>query len=257
MSFESVIEKDLPLKEFGQSRYVLNSKNRTHMSKHHVMEQSNGREIRKDGSLVLGYNGPPDQRYAYAIDITNDILITLYEVNNRKSICYRYSRIAAGFGMIIKKDFDLIKSKRPTIEARIIGMQNNDNPLALKEIIESFKKNGIVLVEVDLFGNERRHIVFDAKLGTTYNMLLEDRIYRPGELMIQNAQKEPVQPQIATELADKTQAKEEDNSVILNSAGPILDKEDKKPKIKLNIIKDLKKTIAFQKKQDDKLPMKA
>ncbi len=255
MSFESVIEKDLPLKEFGQARYVLNSKIRTHMSKHHVMEQSNGREIRKDGSLVLSYNSPADQRYAYAIDITNDLLITLYEVNNRKSVCYRYSRIAPGFGAIIKKDFDLIKSKHSTVEARIIGMQNNDNPLALKEVIESFKKNGIMLVEADLFGIERRHIVFDSKLGTTYNMLLEDRIYRPGELMIQNAQNAPIQPQIAAEAAGKTDAAKIDNGATMNSIGPNSDKQDKKPKIKLNIIGSLKK--AAQKKQDDKLPMKA
>jgi hypothetical protein len=37
-------------------------------------------------------------------------------------------------------------------------------------------------MEVDLFGEEKRHIVMDMKTGLSYDLLLENRIYRPGEL---------------------------------------------------------------------------
>jgi hypothetical protein len=39
------------------------------------------------------------------------------------------------------------------------------------------------LVEVDIFGTNTRHIAIDAKLGTSYNILMEDRLYRAGELV--------------------------------------------------------------------------
>ncbi|MCL4404741.1 hypothetical protein M1583_02000, partial [Candidatus Marsarchaeota archaeon] len=42
---------------------------------------------------------------------------------------------------------------------------------------------GIPLVEADLFGNEVRHIAFDAKQGMSFNVLVNNMNYKPGELV--------------------------------------------------------------------------
>ena len=39
------------------------------------------------------------------------------------------------------------------------------------------------LMETDLFGEETRHIVFDMKLGMSFNLLLLNRIYKQYELL--------------------------------------------------------------------------
>ena len=43
-------------------------------------------------------------------------------------------------------------------------------------------------MEIDLFGTDKRHIALDLKTGTSYDLFLENRIYRPGELA--NSEKE-------------------------------------------------------------------
>ena len=37
-------------------------------------------------------------------------------------------------------------------------------------------------MEIDMFGEEKRHMAIDMKTGLSYDLLLENRIYRPGEL---------------------------------------------------------------------------
>ncbi len=51
-----------------------------------------------------------------------------------------------------------------------------------------------LLFALGLFGNEIRHIALDTKTGLSYNVLLLDRIYRPGEL-VYNPNPQPQQPQ--------------------------------------------------------------
>ena len=47
--------------------------------------------------------------------------------------------------------------------------------------LEKIGKNS--LVEVDLFGNEVRHVAIDLKTGLSYNVLIKNIIYKPGELI--------------------------------------------------------------------------
>jgi len=82
------------------------------------------------------------------------------------------------------KFINSLKKDKPNLEARIIGMQKNqDFYFILNQIFDFLISNKIRLVEVDLFGDNTRHIAIDTKLGTSYNVLMEDRIYRPGELV--------------------------------------------------------------------------
>ena len=66
---------------------------------------------------------------------------------------------------------------------RIIGLQGNDHTMYVA--IEGMQKTvpEARLVEVDLFGNEIRHIAFDTKTGSTYDLLLQNKIYGPADLI--------------------------------------------------------------------------
>ena len=72
--------------------------------------------------------------------------------------------------------------KNPNLEMRVIGLQDSNTELlgAVDRLNNAFNPN---LMEVDLFGNEMRHIVFDMKLGMSFNLLLLNRIYGPHELV--------------------------------------------------------------------------
>ena len=41
----------------------------------------------------------------------------------------------------------------------------------------------IPIFEADLFGNSTRHIAIDIYSGMSFNVLLEDKLYKPGELV--------------------------------------------------------------------------
>jgi hypothetical protein len=132
-------------------------------------------------SLKEKYTGPGSKRYAAAIRISNSIFVSIYEINSR-SVFLQY---APNPIIPLQEPTSFIKGLRgkPNLEARIIGMQNNDDSDGLVEILDTIGSLKVPLVEVDLFGNEIRHIALDLALGQTYNLLLENRIYHPGELI--------------------------------------------------------------------------
>ena len=72
---------------------------------------------------------------------------------------------------------------RPNVEARIMGLQNGEDHAFLGGLLGFLSKQGIRLIEADLFGEETRHVAIDLKTGASYNVLLEDRHYRAGELV--------------------------------------------------------------------------
>ena len=86
----------------------------------------------------------------------------------------------------------LKKLRNPNLEIRAIGMQNlkegygNDLLINIEQAYTVLKPKA-KLVEVDLFGNETRHIAIDAKTGASVDVLLYDRFYKPGELNTQTS----------------------------------------------------------------------
>ena len=61
--------------------------------------------------------------------------------------------------------------------------KNQDFYFVINQVMDFIVENKIRLVEIDLFGENTRHIAIDTKLGTSFNVLMEDRLYRPGELV--------------------------------------------------------------------------
>ena len=112
------------------------------------------------------------------------MLVLLYDVNTSGFFAFRAAQ-EEDLKMPVKEFVSRLK--RPNIEIRAIGMQNSskDYGTGLANMIEAaytLCKPYARLVEVDLFGTDQRNIAIDTKLGMTFDLLLFDRFYKPGEL---------------------------------------------------------------------------
>ena len=119
-------------------------------------------------------------RYIIAKEITFDALISIYDVNSESCIAIRPTAQLSKQEIAKLRGF-LARIKRPNLEMRAIGMQDGSAGLfgAIGQVRKISKSD---LIEVDLFGSSKRHIALDLKTGMGYDLLLLDRVYRPGEL---------------------------------------------------------------------------
>ena len=162
--------------EYGGARLLLSTGERKYTSLNMVNDR--GLWLDHGKGLVRYYD--EGNRYVLAKDINHDLLITIYEVNTGVALIIRISRD------IVLSDWTKIEKvlgswKGPNIEIRVLGFQNLDSwaPSIMEEIKRHVKGK---LMEADLYGTDLRHIAFDLKTGVMYNLLLENRIYRAGEL---------------------------------------------------------------------------
>ncbi len=164
--------------EFGTKQLWLKTGERWNTSILRYLEYSS---ILQNGeSINAQWN--PERRYIIAKEIISDLFISFYDVNSRTVLAARLSGGTADFTKEISKARK--RMRNPNIEMRVIGLQNSDKaPAETIEIMHDAIGTGI-LAEADLFGNQKRHIIMDLYTGRVYNLLLENRIYRPGELMI-------------------------------------------------------------------------
>lgn len=177
MDFWSVYEAEKAKPEFGSGRLYIASRDRIHLSLSSV--ETYGTTLDINQAIVKGYK--EEERFVLAKDLTNDLFISIYDVNVASALLLRASMPLAGTltAQIIAK---IKKIKNPNLEMRLAGLQDKGTELlpAVESFHKAFKSS---LMEVDLFGNEIRHLVFDLKLGMLFNLLLLNRIYRPGELV--------------------------------------------------------------------------
>lgn len=176
MDFWSVYEKEKTKPEFGNARLYIASRDRIGLSLSTVERYS----------VLLGMNQgtarrfSDEFRYVLVKELTHDLLVSIYDVNTTQSFLLRFSE-ALGDAAVKKLAGDVRKIRKPNLEMRVIGLQDNNTELlsALERLHAALKPS---LMEVDLFGKETRHIAFDTKLGMSFNLLLLNRIYRPHEL---------------------------------------------------------------------------
>ncbi|MDE1860827.1 MAG: hypothetical protein KGH72_03860 [Candidatus Micrarchaeota archaeon] len=186
--------RKLLLSSMGTKRVYLNSGARWNASVRQLHDIS--LEVGEGEATFVQYSDI--RRYIIAKKISFDLFLSVFDVNTRKAIVMRTLQ------PLNKRDRGamlpryLSKFANPNIEIRAIGLQNGQSVLAenLDSIMsmgqmKAFKKKGVA--EIDLFGEEIRHIVFDLKTGATYNLLLENRIYRPGELINSSIKREDIQ----------------------------------------------------------------
>ena len=185
MGFEGTFGKDIAAVDFGTGRYLRHSKERTHLSKA-VLDTYSNVEYLEVGKFHRGvYRNAADVRYLAATGMSYDLLISIYDVNTQSMFACRLFGFEESareqiIGHINPKKRPRI---RPNFEVRIIGLQSKQSVNYLNQIADLVSATGVKLVEADLFGGETRHIALDLKLGVSQDVLLEDRLYRPGELI--------------------------------------------------------------------------
>lgn len=195
MSFETLMKKELYLSGANAKRYVHNFKDRDHVSRVKIDAYSNARYL-KVGEYHIGrYENEVSMRYVAATQMSYDTLISVYNVNTRDMLVFRVFKLDAAALGLMGKFVDKQMRLRPNFEVRIIGMQNNEDHLHIYPLIDYLVLKKLPVVEVDLFGSETRHITMDMKLGMGFNVLMENRLYRPGEL-VNNATMEQFEKEI-------------------------------------------------------------
>lgn len=152
------------------------------------MAQLAGRSVELDrGTLSRDYD--EFGRYILAKNLTYELLVSLYDVNTRRCVAMRLAEPMQQKGLDAAIA-PLKKLPRRNIEMRAIGMQDGHAEQA--SVLDVIRKSlGCSLIEADMFGTDIRHIAIDLKTGTSYNLLLLNRIYRPGELKNQQAAGQP------------------------------------------------------------------
>jgi hypothetical protein len=162
--------------DFPSKRVLLNTLDRHHASLEMIEDRST--ELQMNSAMMIKYR--EDMRYVLIKNITFDVLISFYDVNSQSALLIRPSA-DLDKNSIEQINRRLSNLKKPNIEARIVGMQNNDDSMAdVVKAMYMLKKGR--LIEVDIFGSNVRNIAMDLKTGALYDLLLLNRIYRPTEL---------------------------------------------------------------------------
>ncbi|MEM3241154.1 MAG: hypothetical protein QW091_01625 [Candidatus Micrarchaeaceae archaeon] len=180
-----LLEKSSKAAAFGNERLYISVRDRIHLSLASVENSST--ELALNSALISKYS--ESGRYVLCKGIVFDLLLSIYDVNTRSFFAFR-SMQQEDLKEPIKKFIRQLK--RPNLEIRAIGMQNTakDYTSELSSMLErayELAKPYARLVEVDLFGSEQRHIAIDTKLGMTFDLLLLNRFYKPGELANQTS----------------------------------------------------------------------
>lgn len=184
MDFFGALAKEIAADGFATRRIVMSAKssiwalNRPHTSISMVADDSAEIRIGEAGA----YSPKKSMfRYVIAKEMSSDLVATFHDVNSSSSLILRISAPLQSVD-VSKIRQTLGGWKNPNVEMRVIGMQNGSQGFTniLDQLHRLSKAN---LVEVDLFGNMKRHIAFDLKTGVCYDLLLLDRTYRAGELV--------------------------------------------------------------------------
>lgn len=188
MSFESVLSVDMKKPGFGSKAYVLTFKDFLAVTRNNISRE----KVDRYGAAL--YNKPGEfhstfykdelaVRYIAQTDVADEIVMSIYEVSTMSLCAARFAAWNTDVESAFAKFMALFKDpKNRNFEVRVIGLQDNQKYGALYDILRFSASRKLPILEVDLFGGNIRHVALDAKTGMSYNMLLENRLYKPGEL---------------------------------------------------------------------------
>ncbi len=184
VSFENIFKENL--EKLGNSRYWESYEDRAHISKQKLDKFKEVKYLTKDESLTFEYATVLSERYIAATNITDELFISVYDINSKKIFVQRFMVSDQDDDKLEEFEIYLNRNKDKSIEVRLFGMQNGVDLKSLRRILNIILKYKVPVSEIDLFGNEIRHIAIDLKIGTSFNILMENRLYRPGELINSN-----------------------------------------------------------------------
>lgn len=180
MSFGDIFEDEAREGAINAAPYYRGTKPRPNMSRIVLDTDSSVRYVELGKLESLAYN-PTRERYIAALNLTYDAIMTVYNVDSRELGVCRFYR----FDDNAKRQLDgfLRGLHRPVkLEARLMGFQTGQEVDSIRDISEFIRSRKLPLAEVDLFGTNVRHVSMDSMLGIGFEVLLENRVYRPGEL---------------------------------------------------------------------------
>ncbi len=177
MDYWDVYEKERAKINFGSVREYLTSRDRIHLSLDSVEQYGLALQMNTGSSRSF----KEEERYLLVTDMTRDLFVSIYDVNTQHAILLRFSE-PLDEDVLKRVEHEVKNLKKPNLETRVIGLQDKETELlgTVERFHGMFKSS---LMEIDLFGEETRHIVFDMKLGMTFNLLLLNRIYKQYELL--------------------------------------------------------------------------
>ncbi len=163
---------------FGKSAIQLRTGKRYHTSLAMVGDRS--RELGLNIAFVQKYT--ESSRYVIAHDITYDLFVSIYNVDTATVIATRPTLLMNEAEVRCMHDI-VRKNMLRNLEVRIIGMHGTD--VALQGSIAKLHSAlpQAKLAEADLFGNSIRHLALDLKTGSVYDLLLQNKIYGPADLI--------------------------------------------------------------------------
>jgi hypothetical protein len=179
LSFEKFLEKDVLYANFNKIRYVKSTKERQHVSKNVVESPSDAYTLGINKIQVYRFGGPAYPKFVVCAPVTYDTVLSIFDVNKGVMLLYRFYKFDRGISASIEKM--LKTAKNSNFEARLLGMQTNQPFADLHEALGLLGRNKIAISEADLFGNETRNLAYDLKNGMEYDILMENRPYKPGE----------------------------------------------------------------------------
>ncbi len=181
MSFEVLFLEELHTRGFGSQHYLRAFKKRPHVSKSKIDAFDNVKYL-DVGKLEseIGYN-KLKRRYMACTNLTYDIFLSIYDFNSSSCMAARFAYFTDAIRAQLRKYVGSIK--RPNFELRLFGMQDGQDHMQLYSISDFISSTKLQATEIDLFGKEVRNIAIDLHTGMSYNILMLDRLYRPGELL--------------------------------------------------------------------------
>lgn len=180
LSFEKFLDDDAGRSGFGSSRYVRNFKERQNISKVALDSDSGCRYLDPGENFTAKYSEFRGQRYIGCLALTFDVALTVYDDNSQSIFASRFVAFTQQVQLALTKWMRSIR--RPNFEARMIGLQNKQASYP-SNLLVFIRRSGLRLFEIDVFGDEVRHVAFDVKDGLSFDILVNNRLYKPGELI--------------------------------------------------------------------------
>ena len=180
MSFEKFLYNDIGVHGFGTKHYLKNFKERQNVSRGALDSGAGCIYLQTNSFHVDKYDAVAGPRYVGCLSLVYDLVLSVFDVSSGTLIIGRFVDFTVATGLRFERALKFLKI--PVAEARIIGLQNGENFKVVHNIALFMKKCALPLVEVDLFGTDTRHLCFDIKTGTSFDVLINNKLYKPGEL---------------------------------------------------------------------------
>lgn len=174
-----MLEEDTSRTGFDKVAYVKNFKERQNVSKLVLDSDAGCKYLNPGEACEVKYDEFRGVSYVACTSLSFDAALSVYDANSGAIFVARLVDFAPTLQLAIQKWARPLKN--PNLETRLIGLQSGQRDV-VPPVLRFLKKSKLPLVEADLFGSESRNVAFDVKTGVSFDVLVSNRPYKPGEL---------------------------------------------------------------------------